>query len=148
MSFVIRPAAPADRTEWDRLFAAYVAYGGAVQTPEMRDRVWGWIHDIRRQMRCLVAEGETGLAGFVHFRSYERPMHATLGLYIDDMYVAPDARGQGIADDMIRAVGDYGRARGWDCVRWMTSETNQRARAVYDRHADRTDWVTYELRDR
>lgn len=146
MPHQIRPARPEDRADWDRLFAAYAAFGGEAQTEQMRDRVWSWIHDPHRQTLCLVVEGAEELAGFVHFRSYERPMPATLGAYFDDMYVAPEARGQGIVDAMIHAVGDYARARGWDCVRWMTSETNYRARAVYDRHADRTKWVTYELR--
>lgn len=146
MTAIIRPPRLGDRAGWDQLFAAYAAFGGEDQTAEMRNRVWDWIHDPARQTICLVAEAKTGLVGFVHFRSYERPMPAVLGAYIDDMYVAPGARGQGIVDDMIWAVGDYARARGWDCVRWMTSETNARARAVYDRHADRTQWVTYELR--
>lgn len=146
MAVTIRQAEEGDRAGWDTLFAAYCASGKQEQTAEMRNRVWGWIHDPSAQTRCFVVDGADGhLVGFVHFRSYERPMPATVGVYIDDMFVAPGARGQGIVDQMIQAVGAYAREQGWDVVRWMTSDTNYRARAVYDRHASKSNWVTYQL---
>ncbi|TQV77992.1 GNAT family N-acetyltransferase [Denitrobaculum tricleocarpae] len=105
------------------------------------------MHDPYAQTQCFVVEGDRGeLAGFVHFRSYERPMPATKGAYIDDMFVAPTARGNGIVDLMIESVGAYAKEQGWDVVRWMTSETNYRARSVYDRHATKSNWITYQLK--
>ena len=142
----IRQTGEQDREDWDTLFEAYCAFGGERQTPEMRDRVWGWIHDPSAQTLCFVAENDQDeLVGFVHFRSYERPMPATKGAYIDDMFVTASARGQGLVGKMIEAVGAYAREQGWDVVRWMTSETNYRARSVYDRHATKSNWITYQL---
>lgn len=147
MDIRIRPAAQADKGAWAVFFEQYAACGNQIQTPEMRDRVWQWIHSETAQTVCLLAEDEQGqLVGFVHFRSYERPLPATTGTYIDDMFVSPQVRGAGIVDQMIDAVGTYARHKGWDVVRWMTAETNYRARSVYDRHADKTKWITYELR--
>lgn len=146
MSVKIRPITQQDRNKWDDLFQAYCESGGEIQTSDMRDRVWGWIHDEAAQTICFIAESSHGDAvGFVHFRSYERPMPATVGAYIDDMFVAPSARGQGVVDRLIEAVGKYAKDQGWDVVRWMTSETNYRARSVYDRHATKSNWVTYQL---
>jgi hypothetical protein len=31
-------------------------------------------------------------------------------------------------------------------IRWITADDNYRARAVYDRVATRTKWVTYDLK--
>lgn len=146
MTVTVRQADQKDREGWDALFEEYCRFGGEEQTVEMRDRVWGWIADPTAQTRCFVVESENQqLVGFVHFRSYERPMPATIGAYIDDMFVAPVARGQGIVDMMIQAVGNFATDQGWDVVRWMTSETNYRARAVYDRHAKKSNWITYQL---
>ena len=39
-----------------------------------------------------------------------------------------------------------GRARGWGVIRWITGEDNTRARALYDRVAESTRWVTYDLK--
>ncbi|MGR3759799.1 GNAT family N-acetyltransferase [Roseobacteraceae bacterium NS-SX3] len=147
MQIRIRPVTLADRSGWDSLFAAYAASAGEEQKPEMRDCVWHWIHDHTRQTTCLVAEAEgSKLVGFAHFRSYERPLPATSGVYIDDMFVSPEARGFGIADRLIGGVAEFAKEHGRDVVRWMTAETNYRARAVYDRHAKKTKWITYELR--
>ncbi|MEP5727894.1 MAG: GNAT family N-acetyltransferase [Sulfitobacter sp.] len=146
MTMIIRQATAEDRAEWGALFEAYCQFGGAEQTSEMRDRVWAWIHSPTAQTLCFVAENDRGeVVGFVHFRPYERPMPATKGAYIDDMFVAPSMRGQRVVDRMIEAVGGYARDQGWDVVRWMTSETNYRARAVYDRHATKSNWITYQL---
>lgn len=146
MSVNVRPIAEHDRQEWDTLFAAYCACGGDNQTAEMRDRVWSWIHDETAQTLCFIAESDRGdMIGFVHFREYERPMPATKGAYIDDMYVSPSARGQGVVDRLITSVGEYAKHHGLDVVRWMTSETNYRARSAYDRHARKSNWVTYQL---
>lgn len=147
MSVMIRPAVDQDRSDWNALFKAYCEFGGEAQTDEMRDRVWGWIQDQTAQTICFVAENDRSeVVGFVHFRAYERPMPATKGAYIDDMFVAPSARGHGIVDLLIEAVGRYADEHGWDVVRWMTSETNYRARSVYDRHATKSNWVTYQLK--
>ncbi|MBL4808121.1 MAG: GNAT family N-acetyltransferase [Rhodobacteraceae bacterium] len=147
MNTTIRQTTQADRQAWGVLFQAYAEFGNDEQTPEMQDCVWGWIHDKSAQTICFVVENEQkNLVGFVHFRSYERPLPATKGAYIDDMYVAPDSRGLGTIDRLIESVGHYAAEQGWDVVRWMTSETNYRARAVYDRHAVKTKWVTYELK--
>lgn len=147
VTVTLRWAEERDRAQWDKLFEAYCAFGGAQQTPEMRDRVWAWIHDPSAQTRCFVVADPHGqLVGFVHFRAFERPMDAAIGGYIDDMFVASEARGQGVVDLMIENVGAYAKKQGWDVVRWMTSDTNYRARAVYDRHAVKSDWITYQLR--
>ncbi|MEP4197322.1 MAG: GNAT family N-acetyltransferase [Aliishimia sp.] len=146
MSVIVRPATQRDRRDWDTLFEAYCAFGGDQQTAEMRDRVWGWINDETAQTTCFIAEDAGGeVIGFVHFRKYERPMPATKGAYIDDMFVSPSARGKGVVDHLITSVGVYAEEQGLDVVRWMTSETNYRARSVYDRHATKSNWVTYQL---
>ncbi len=146
MAVLVRQVADHDRNEWNALFAAYCEFGGEEQTSEMRDRVWGWIHDPNAQTLCLVVEDDQArIVGFIHFRPYERPMSATKGAYVDDIFVAPSARGLGAVDQMIQAVGVYAKEQGWDVVRWMTSETNYRARSVYDRHATKSNWVTYQL---
>ena len=146
MSVTVRLVMEHDRKNWDTLFEAYCEFGGDRQTAEMRDRVWNWIHDETAQTKCFVAENDGGdLVGFMHFREYERPMPATKGVYIDDMFVSPSARGQGVVDRLITSVGAYAKEHGLEVVRWMTSETNYRARSVYDRHATKSSWVTYQL---
>ena len=55
-------------------------------------------------------------------------------------------RSHGAAEALIASIRAEGIARGWSVIRWITAEDNARARAVYDRLADRTRWVTYDIR--
>lgn len=142
----IRRPEAGDRAEWDRLYAGYADFYGVAQTAAMRDRVWGWIHDPAHEVQARVAEGAAGLVGLAHFRPFARPLSATVGGYLDDLFVDPAARGSGAAQALIAAVAEEGRARGWSVIRWITAADNARARAVYDRVAQATPWVTYDIR--
>jgi len=143
---VIRPPEARDRRQWAALYAGYAAFYEVAQTAEMRAAVWGWLHDPASPLEGRVAEDAAGrLVGLAHFRPYLRPLAATTGGFLDDLFVAPEARGQGVAEALIHAVSEAGRARGWSVLRWITAEDNARARRVYDRLARRTGWVTYDL---
>ena len=50
------PLAERHRADWERLYAGYAAFYKAAQTPEMRERVWGWAHDPAHEVEALVAE--------------------------------------------------------------------------------------------
>lgn len=142
----ILPPEAAHRPAWERLYAGYAAYYQVEQSAEMRARVWGWIQDPDHPVEgrlALDAAGEP--IGLTHFRPYSRPLMASTGCFLDDLFVDPAARGSGAAQALIAAVAEIARQRDWTLVRWITKEDNYRARAVYDRLARRTDWVTYDL---
>lgn len=145
MTLTIRPPAPADRPAWDVLYAGYAGFYGVAQTPAMRDRVWSWLLDPGHETRGLLALQDGRPVGLAHFRAFARPLSATVGGFLDDLFVAPDARGSGAAAALIAAVKAEGQARGWSVIRWITAEDNDRARALYDRVATRTKWVTYDI---
>jgi GNAT superfamily N-acetyltransferase len=143
---IVRPEA-GHREDWDRLYAGYAAFYKVVQTPEMRDRVWSWLVDPAHEVKGLVALGPAGRpVGLVHFRPFARPLSASTGGFMDDLFVDPAHRGGRVGDALIGAVAEEGRRRGWTVIRWITADDNYRARAVYDLMASRTSWVTYDLK--
>jgi ribosomal protein S18 acetylase RimI-like enzyme len=65
---------------------------------------------------------------------------------MEDLFVAPDARGQGAADALIRACADRARRHGAPVLTWITAPDNRRAQAVYNRSgAAAGTWLEYEL---
>lgn len=147
MTVKIRPPRETDRAEWDALYQGYATFYKVAQTPQMRDTVWSWLFDPAQQSEGLVAEAPDGrLIGLTHFRPFARPLSATTGGFLDDLFVSPDARGSGAADALIDAVKAEGARRGWSVIRWITAEDNYRARGVYDRLAERTKWLTYDIK--
>lgn len=143
---IIEPPKAGDRAEWGRLYAGYAAFYGVAQSEAMRERVWGWLHDDSHSVRGLVARGGAGLIGLAHYRPFARPLSASTGGFLDDLFVDPPARGSGAAAGLIRALEDLGRAQGWTVLRWITAADNARARGLYDRVAQETKWVTYDIK--
>lgn len=132
------------RADWNVLYAAYADYYEVEQSQEMRDRTWGWIIDGR--IHCLMALNDEGRpVGFAHVREFLRPLSSTVAGYLDDLFVDPGQRGGGVVNLLFDAAKALGRERNWSVIRWITRDDNYRARAVYDRLATRTNWVTYDL---
>jgi GNAT superfamily N-acetyltransferase len=65
---------------------------------------------------------------------------------LDDLFIDPDSRGGGLADRLIEACADWGRARDAAALDWQTALDNERAQAVYERvGAKASRWLDYEL---
>ena len=141
----IVPVGPEHYEGWDPLYMAYADFYRVRQTDEMRETVWEWLMDPYHDLEGLVALDGAGAAiGLAHFRPFPRPLRAATAGFLDDLFVRPQDRGSGAAQALMGAVFDIGRERGWVSVRWLTAEDNYRARAVYDRVAKRSRFLTYE----
>ncbi len=65
---------------------------------------------------------------------------------MNDLFVAPDARGTGAAEVLIAACADAARARGARELEWQTAPDNLRAQALYERVGGvREAWIPYSL---
>lgn len=142
---VVRPVEPADHTTWARLFAAYRDFYELPEDPEVVDRVWGWIRDEGHEVNALVAEVDAEVVGFAHHRCYARPAEGGTGLFLDDLFTAPLARGRGVGRALIGRLAEIARGQGCAKVRWVTAADNHHAQRLYDDIAERTEWVTYDL---
>ncbi|MEE4360249.1 MAG: GNAT family N-acetyltransferase [Pseudomonadales bacterium] len=139
----IRPLEAGDRDAWQSLYAGYAAFYALPLTTERADRLWSWLLDPDHPVegRLAVRGHAVGLA---HFRDMPSPLRATTLGFLDDLFVDPSVRGGGVAEALLGELAAIGRARGWPAFRWITRENNFRARGLYERVAQRTDWVTYE----
>lgn len=143
----VRALAAKDQEAWNQLYAAYAEFYQVLQTQEMRDRVWSWLHDPAYELKCLVAVNEADVPiGLAHYRPFMRPLSASVGGFLDDLFVAPQARGQQVSKQLIEGVAALGREKAWTVIRWITAEDNYRARRRYDALASKTGWVTYDLK--
>ena len=147
MNVSVRAVEAGDHAVWARLYAGYGDFYKVAQSDAMRATVWSWLHDPAFALEGLVATDTEGrVIAIAHFRPYLRPLSASVGGFLDDLFVDPDARGSGAAQALISAIEAIGRARGWSVIRWITAADNTRARVVYDRIATATPWVTYDIK--
>jgi GNAT superfamily N-acetyltransferase len=143
---VVRPAEPADHEAWERLFHAYRTFYEEDVDQAVVDRVWDWIHDGTSEVNALVAVLDEEVVGFAHHREFATPSAGKRGLYLDDLFTEPGLRGKGVGRALINRLAELARERGLDKVRWITAADNAVAQRLYDDLAERTTWVTYDLR--
>jgi GNAT superfamily N-acetyltransferase len=63
----------------------------------------------------------------------------------DDRFTHPDLRGTGAGTALIQRLQQIAKERGASVVRWITANDNFVAQQIYERLAQRTMWVTYDL---
>jgi GNAT superfamily N-acetyltransferase len=140
---VIRPVSASERAAWQPLWTGYLDFY-QTQLPEaVYDATWKRLHDPHEPMHALGAFVDDRLLGIVHFL-YHRSCW-TIGdyCYLQDLFVAEQARGRGLGRALIEAVYREAQAAGASRVYWLTHETNTTARALYDRLADRPGFIQY-----
>jgi len=95
----------------------------------------------------LVAEDEDGTAiGFAAVGWKWSSLRGARIAVLEDLFVAPEARGKGAANDLIEACASRARANGAPVMTWLTAPDNHRAQAVYNRVGGKSDaFLEYEL---
>ena len=146
MNVTVRPVDAADFFAWIELYAAYGEFYKTPLDDEKALLVWSWITDPGHETGALFAVDDSGTPmGLAHYRAFARPLSGSRGLYLDDLFVTPPARSQGVASALLETLRSKAQAEGFSVVRWITAADNAVAQRLYDRLATKTDWVTYDL---
>ncbi|MBV9647572.1 MAG: GNAT family N-acetyltransferase [Candidatus Eremiobacteraeota bacterium] len=134
---------------YDGWRALYGVYGDDMGDPVddvIALSVWSWLlGGTHRVAAILAVDRDGGVVGFVHYRPFPRTLHANEACFLDDLYVAPDHRGRGIAAELVRRVCEVAAENGWTEVRWVTGSSNAVAQRLYERIATRMELITYRI---
>jgi GNAT superfamily N-acetyltransferase len=100
----------------------------------------------REGVQLLARDAEGRAVGFATiFWSWATTSAERIGV-MNDLFVAPEARGSGTAEALIEACRVECAAHGAGKLTWQTATDNERAMKVYDRvGATRESWVDYWL---
>ena len=65
---------------------------------------------------------------------------------MNDLFVAPEARGRGVGRALIEAAAGVARGRGAAWLEWSTAPDNHTAQRLYDSLTEeKSTWLSYEL---
>ena len=146
MSFTIRELLPADRHGWENLWGGYLDfYQAPMESGGHRSDLVTLAGSERTHdgpCRCAFA-GTHELLGFVHCVFHRGTWAINDFCYLEDLYVAPSARKQGVARALIEAVYSRADARKCERVYWLTHESNTPARKLYDQVAENRGFIQY-----
>lgn len=140
---LVRPIGREERAAWEPLWIGYQGFYNVALASEVTDRTWARLHDPAEPMHALGGYVAGQLVGITHL-IYHRSCW-TIGdyCYLQDLFVAEQARGRGVGRALIEAVYAVAREQGASRVYWLTHETNQAAMALYDKLADRSGFIQY-----
>ncbi len=146
MTISVTPLQKEDRKDWQTLYQGYADFYQVPMTDAILDQVWSWIFDKDFAFFALIAKDDRGKAiGLMHAREMPSPLRGKMVGFLDDLFVDPDYRGSGCVQALYEALDQLGQQRAWPFIRWITAENNYRARNLYDKIAEKTPWLTYQM---
>ena len=142
-SIEIKAIVSSDFDIWLPLWKAYQRFY-KVDIPEsVTLKTWTRLLDPVEPMHAALAMVGEHALGLVH-SIYHRSTWTTGDYcYLQDLFVAKEARGGGIGRALIEHVYADARCRGTSRVYWLAHESNHNAMQFYDRIADRSGFIQY-----
>ena len=146
-TIVVRPPEAGDEAQWKRLWAQYLEFYQTEIPDAVTDTTWQRIIDPTNEtLGGLVAETAAGeVAGFLNFVIHPNTWSQAPVCYLEDIFVSADQRGTGLARALIEHLAATGRAAGWVRIYWHTARDNVPAQVLYNKLAERTGWVRYDI---
>jgi GNAT superfamily N-acetyltransferase len=143
---LIRPLQQSDHAEWRRLWTAYLEFYKAKVSEEVYRTTWQRLFSAGEfEPKGFLALLDGKPVGLVHYLYHRSCWSLVNNCYLQDLFAAADVRGAGIGRALIAAVQEEAGKIGVKNVYWMTHETNDVARKLYDKVAKRTGFIEYDM---
>ena len=145
MTVELRDATPSDESDFRRLWQGFCDGYGLTLAPEVSDFTWARLMDPGNALTARLACIDGRPQGFAIHQHH--PSTWVLGDdgYLEDLFVAPQARGQGLGRALIEDLVAIGRASGWRRLYWLTEIENSTARRLYDQFCDHDGHIRYRM---
>ncbi|MEW6257154.1 MAG: GNAT family N-acetyltransferase [Pseudomonadota bacterium] len=141
----VRAIAPEDEADWRGLWAGYCAFYETQVSASITARTFARMIDPAAPLFGRVAELNGGVVGFSISILHDGTWVEAPICYLEDLFVAPEVRGQGVGRALIEDILGLGRAAGWSRLYWHTRADNP-ARRLYDLFTPADDFVRYLIR--
>jgi GNAT superfamily N-acetyltransferase len=136
MAFSLRSAQPDDVPAvlaLIRALADYEKLGHEVVATELRLRQALFPPaGAKPDAHCIIAEAGGSPAGFALYFFNFSTFLARPGLYLEDLFVKPEFRGQGLGKALLLHLAKLANARGCGRMEWAVLDWNQPAIAFYE----------------
>ena len=130
---------------WIELYHKYAEYYQVDIPKDNFDLAWKWLTSENYPFWGILADVDSKIVGFAHFRSLPSPLDSCEVGFLDDLFVLQEYRGKKIGYSLIEKVHQIGKSKNWPYINWITKDDNYTARTLYDKISTKTDWNFYEL---
>jgi GNAT superfamily N-acetyltransferase len=144
VSINVRQIEVEDKSSWLKLYLSYLKFYESQAIESSTGLLWDRLTKSEPEIHGLVAVSNGDVVGIAHFHYQLSTWSDTLHCYLEDLYVAEDARGKGAASSLIAAVQDLAIQNKCSELFWITKESNTVAKKLYEQVATLSDFVRYE----
>ena len=146
MTVAIRAAAPHDEERWRELFEGYCVFYKREPSEKLTTYTWKRIMDPAVPVHAIVADDPThGVIGIANYLLHEHTLGLTPACYLGDLFVDPDRRATGVGEQLILWLVAEAKRNAWCRLYWHTRLNNYRARGLYDKFTQHSDFVRYTV---
>jgi GNAT superfamily N-acetyltransferase len=139
----VLPLAAEDHAAWLPLWRDYQAFYQVDLAAAVTDVTWARLLDPAEPVEGALAWVNRQAVGLVHTVRHRSTWSIADKCYLNDLFVAPFVRGQGVGRSLIGYVHAAAAAAGCGSVYWLTHETNATAMQLYDSVGRRSGFVQY-----
>ena len=143
---MIRKISIGDKNNWEKLYKGYADFYKSPINDKILDTVWSWLMAQNHELKGIVYDMDGNLAALAHYRAMPRPLKGKYIGFLDDLYVDPAYRNQKIGKKLMNEIKVISRSEKWDLVRWITHQDNIKAKSLYDKISEKTNWDVYEMK--
>lgn len=141
----VRPLGSEDAAAWRRLWRGYLDFYDTELPEVIYATAFARLTDpSAADYHGLVALRDGEPVGLAHFIFHRHGWQIEEVCYLQDLFVAPEARGLGAGRALVGAVFDAADAAGRPNVYWLTQEHNAAARRLYDQVGRATRFIKYQ----
>jgi GNAT superfamily N-acetyltransferase len=142
---VIRELTREDHDGWMELWDGYLSFYRVEIGQQITSLTFTRLCEKKDGMFGLVAVDEDDeLVGVANCLVHPSTWSIAGYCYLEDLFVAPHARGGEVAKGLIDATAAVARERGVERMYWNTQQFNGAARSLYDTVGKLTSMVVYE----
>ena len=134
-----------DRERWLEMWAGYLEFYETSLSTGQTDLTWSRLLDPGCNMNGVVAEYGTEVVGFAQYVMRVSSWEECESCYLEDLFVDPEVRGKGVGEALIAEVARIAREQKSPSLHWKTNEHNATARRLYDKVANKTPFIEYEI---
>lgn len=139
----ISPLRESEFDFWLPLASDYMAFYKTAREPGAYQKLWQRLHS-SSALHSFGARIDGTLVGFTHYLFHPGCWSNDV-CYLQDLFVHPDARQQGVARALISHVTEHAKQANSPRVYWLTQSHNEAARKLYDQVASHTGFIRYEI---
>ena len=148
MTKTIRPATRPDAALITALIRELAEYEKLLHTCQVTaEAIEQSLFGDRPQAECVIAELDGTAVGFALFFHNYSTFLAKPGLYLEDLFVRPEARGHGLGKALLAHLAQLAVARGCGRFEWSVLDWNAPAIAFYQSLGAQAqdEWTIYRV---